>query len=151
MVVEVTTKIDIARPLHHVAAYAFDPANAPHWYANIKSVRWRTAPPLAEGSEIDFIAQFLGRELTYTYRVAELTDNRLVMRTAQGPFPMETVYQLQAAGPDRTRFCLTNRGAPKGFTGMVAPVIAVAMRAANSKDVAALKRVMEAGDLSPSS
>jgi len=141
--VYVTTKIDIARPLAEVAAYAFDPTNAPQWYANIKSVRWRTGPPVAEGSEMDFVAHFLGRELAYTYRVVELTHNRLVMRTAQGPFPMETIYQLQATGPDSTRFCLINRGEPKGFVGVVAPVMVAAMKAANRKDVAALKAVLE--------
>ena len=143
MGVEVTTKIDIARPLAEVAAYAFDPSHAPDWYANIKSVRWRTAPPVGEGSEMDFVAQFLGRELAYTYRIVEMTHNRLVMRTAQGPFPMETVYQLQATGPDSTRFCLINRVEPKGFVGVLAPVMVAAMKAANRKDVAALKRVLE--------
>lgn len=143
MGVEVTTKIDIARPLAEVAAYSFDPSHAPQWYANIRSVRWRTAPPVGEGSEMDFVARFLGRELAYTYRVVELTSNRLVMRTAQGPFPMETVYQLQAMGPEKTRFCLINRGEPKGFVGVVAPVMIAAMKAANQKDVAALKRVLE--------
>ena len=48
MSIEVTTKNDIARPLAEVAAYAFDPSHAPDWYANIKSVRWRTAPPVAD-------------------------------------------------------------------------------------------------------
>ena len=143
MSIEVTTKNDIARPLAEVAAYAFDPSHAPDWYANIKSVRWRTAPPVAEGSEMDFVAHFLGRELAYTYRVVEMTHNRLVMRTAQGPFPMETVYQLQATGPDSTRFCLINRVEPKGFAGVLAPVMVAAMKAANRKDVAALKRVLE--------
>ncbi|MBB4052757.1 hypothetical protein GGR20_002405 [Devosia subaequoris] len=145
MRVEVTTNIEIARPLADVASYAFEPTNAPQWYANIKSVRWRTSPPVAEGSEMDFVAHFLGRELAYTYRVVELTHNRLVMRTAQGPFPMETAYQLQATGPGGTRFCLTNRGEPRGFVGIVAPIVAAAMRAANRKDVAALKRVLESG------
>ena len=144
MGVDITTKIDIARPLDEVAAYAFDPTNAPDWYANIKSVRERTSPPVADGSEMDPVAHFLGRELAYTYRVMELTGNRLVMRTAEGPFPMETLYQLQATGPRTTRFCLTNRGEPKGFVGIVVPLMAAAMRAANKKDLAALKRVLEA-------
>lgn len=143
MQVEVVTKIEIERPLLAVAAYAFDPTNAPQWYQNIQSIRWRTDPPIAVGSEMDFVARFLGRELAYTYRVMELTPNQLVMATAQGPFPMETIYQLQAMGPQRTRMCLINRGEPKGFVGVVAPVMVAAMKAANRKDVAALKRVLE--------
>ena len=110
MRVEVTTNIEIARPLADVASYAFEPTNAPQWYANIKSVRWRTAPPVAEGSEMDFVAHFLGRELAYTYRVMALTGNRLVMCTAEGPFP---IYQLQATGPFSTRVCLINCGDPR--------------------------------------
>lgn len=143
MQVEVVTKIEIERPLAVVAAYAFDPANAPHWYQNIQSVRWRTDPPIALGSEMDFVARFLGRELAYTYRVVELTPNRLVMATAQGPFAMETTYQLQAMGPARTRMCLINRGAPKGFAGIMAPVLSGAMKAANRKDLVAIKAILE--------
>ncbi len=43
---------------------------------------------------MDFVAKFLGRQLPYTYDVVELvTEVRLVMRTAQGPFSMETAYE----------------------------------------------------------
>ena len=40
-----------------------------------------------------FVAQFLGRRLAYTYEGTELVAaERFVMRTAEGPFPMETTY-----------------------------------------------------------
>ena len=41
MDVDVTTEVVIERPLGQVAAYAADPSNAPHWYANIESVEWQ--------------------------------------------------------------------------------------------------------------
>jgi uncharacterized membrane protein len=142
--VDVQVETVIERPVDLVATFAGDPTNAPQWYANIRSVDWRTPPPVAVGSRMDFVAQFLGKRLAYTYDVVELEPGeRLVMRTAEGPFPMETTYTWQALGDDRTRMTLRNRGEPTGFGSVAAPVMAVAIRRANRKDLAALKALLE--------
>jgi hypothetical protein len=144
MAVDVLTEIVIDRPCGEVAAYAGDPTNAPQWYTNIASVTWRTSPPVAIGSTMDFVARFLGRRLAYTYEVVELEPERkLVMRTAQGPFPMETTYTWTPLDEGRTRMTLRNRGEPTGFANVAAPVMVAAMRRANRKDLATLKRVLE--------
>ena len=146
MPVDVTTQIDIRRPRDAVAAYATDPDRFPDWYVNIKSVEWQTPPPLNLGSKVAFVAQFLGRRLAYTYEVVALDPGeRLVMRTAQGPFPMETTYTWHAVADDTTRMTLRNRGEPTGFSRLVAPFMASAMRRANTKDLARLKSILEAG------
>jgi hypothetical protein len=132
----------IRRPRAAVAAYAIDPANAPEWYENIKAIEWKTEPPLAVGSRIAFVAHFLGRRLEYTYEVIELTPERFVMRTAHGPFPMETTYTFRQEGPD-TRMTLRNRGEPAGFSKVAAPMMARAMRKANRADLARLKEILE--------
>ena len=145
MDVDVRTDIVIDRPVADVWAYASDPSNAPTWYANIRSARWRTAPPLAIGSQFDFVAAFLGRQLAYTYEVVELVpQQRLRMRTSDGPFPMETQYEWEPEGPGRTRMTLRNRGRPSGFASIAAPVLTQAMRRANRDDLARLKAVLEA-------
>jgi uncharacterized protein YndB with AHSA1/START domain len=144
MAVDVLTEVVIDRPNDEVAAYAADPSNAPRWYANIESVHWQTAPPITVGSRMDFVAHFLGRRLAYTYEVVELEPGRkLVMRTAQGPFPMETTYTWTPLDDGRTRMTLRNRGEPSGFTRIASPVMAAAMRRANSKDLATIKRLLE--------
>lgn len=95
MGVGVLTETVIARPVADVAAFAADPDNVPRWYVNIKSVEWKTPPPLTIGSRLAFVAEFLGRRLAYTSEIGELIPNqRLVMRTADGPFPIETTYTL---------------------------------------------------------
>ena len=144
MAVDVNTEIVIDRPCVEVAAYAADPSHAPDWYTNIESVTWRSEPPVRVGSTMDFVARFLGRRLAYTYEVVDLVPGeRLVMRTAQGPFPMETTYTWQPVDGGRTRMTLRNRGEPAGFGRIAAPVMAAAMRRANEKDLKALKRILE--------
>lgn len=65
------------------------------------------------------------------------------MRTADGPFPMETTYTWEDAGGGGTRMTLRNRGEPAGFSGMAAPLLAAAMRRANRRDLARLKALLE--------
>ena len=144
MLVDVQTQIEIDRPRDQLAAYAADPDNATTWYVNIKAVEWKSPRPLTVGSRVTFRAQFLGRSLAYTYEVTEFVPGvRLVMRTAEGPFPMETSYAWEdsAAG---TRMTLRNRGEPSGFSRLAAPLIAVAMRRATRKDLRRLKATLEA-------
>jgi hypothetical protein len=56
---------------------------------------------------------------------------------------METTYTWQPEGESSTRMRLRNRGEPAGFARVTAPVMAAAMRRANAKDLARLKRIME--------
>jgi len=144
MGVDVQVETEILRPVEVVAAYAGDPGNAPEWYTNIRSVQWRTEPPVRVGSQIDFVAHFLGRRIAYTYEVTELEPGRrLVMETAQGPFPMRTAYTWGET-PGGTHMTLRNTGEPSGFAKVTAPVMELAMRRATTKDLARLKSLLEA-------
>jgi uncharacterized membrane protein len=143
MAVDVVTEIEIARPRAEVAAYACDPGNATRWYANIESVEWRTPPPLAVGTRLEFVARFLGRRLAYTYEVREhVPGERFVMSTAHGPFPMETTYTFEDA-PGGSRMTLRNRGEPSGFAKVGAPLMERAMRRANQADLRRIKEILE--------
>jgi uncharacterized membrane protein len=144
MPIDVQTEVEIDRPRNEVAAYAADPDTATTWYENIKSVEWKTAKPLAAGSQIAFVATFLGRQLSYTYEVTELVPGeRLVMNTADGPFAMETTYTWEDTPHGSTRMTLRNRGEPTGFSKVAAPIMAKAMQRANSKDLLRIKEILE--------
>src|ERR1043166_9182715 len=113
MNVDVSSEAVIDRPREEVAAFAANPDNAPAWYVNIKAVEWKTPKPLRRGSLLTFTAHFLGRKLEYVYEVTELAPGeKLVMRTAQGPFPMETMYEWESLPSGATRMILRNRGTP---------------------------------------
>jgi Polyketide cyclase / dehydrase and lipid transport len=142
--VDVTSAIEIARPREVVASYAADPDHVRDWYANIDRVTWETDKPLAIGTRLAFVARFLGRTLSYTYQVIDFVPGaRLVMATAEGPFPMETTYTWSDLPGEGTQMTLRNRGTPSGFASFTAPVMMAAMRRANRKDLATLKTLLE--------
>lgn len=143
--VDVYSEIVIARPYDQVTSYAANPDNAPEWYVNIKSVEWTTSPPAVVGSQIKFVAHFLGRSLEYTYEIIELNSGeRLVMCTAEGPFSMETSYCWKAINELSTLISLRIRGRPSGFSAFIAPFMPFNYDArANRKDLARLKKILE--------
>lgn len=142
--VDVTTEILINCSIAEVAKFASDPDNATRWYVNIKSVEWKTPKPLQVGSLLAFKAKFLGKELAYVYEVVENIQNKkFVMRTADGPFPMETTYGWENVDNRMTKMTLRNRGTPSGFSKLFAPFMARMTRKANTNDLKALKSALE--------
>lgn len=142
--VDVTVVRTIDAPVDRVAAYAGDPTNAPTWYRRIRSAQWVTGSKVALGSSIEFEARFLGRTMRYTYEIVEHEPQaRLVMTTAEGPFPMTTEYSWRPVGDGATEMTLRNHGQPSGFSTVFAPVMSTAMRRAMRQDLARLAALME--------
>ncbi|TFB19594.1 ATPase [Filobacillus milosensis] len=142
--VDVLTDLKIGAPRDDVAAYAGNPDNATEWYVNIKEVEWKTDRAVKVGSKVAFKAHFLGRKLAYIYEIVEYDPGKkMVMKTADGPFPMETTYTWEEDGPGLTRMTLRNRGVPSGFSKVITPFMAMMMKRANKKDLEKVKEIME--------
>jgi hypothetical protein len=70
-------------------------------------------------------------------------DERLVMSTQDGPFPMETTYTWAPVDSAHTRMTLRNSGAPRGFARAARPLMNAAVRRANRTDLARLADILE--------
>lgn len=146
MPVDVTVTTEIARPRADVSAYCCDPDYDTTWYVNIKEVNWLTERPAEVGTKVARVAQFLGKRIAYTYLIEELVPGeRIVMTAIDSPFPMRTTYTWEDAPNGMTRMFLRNEGDPSGFFGrLAAPLMAMQMRSATTKDLALLKKILEA-------
>ncbi|MBI2685062.1 MAG: SRPBCC family protein [Acidobacteria bacterium] len=144
MTLDICTTVEISRPLMDVVAYSADPTNARAWYRNIKFIEWRSLPPLRTGTLVAFFGRFLGRTRTYHYEVTEfVVGERLVMRTAQGPFPMETTYTWEPMPNGATRMTLRKRGTAKGLSRLAVPLLTRSIRRANETGLRHLKQILE--------
>jgi uncharacterized membrane protein len=142
--VDINTEIVIDRPRSEVAAFAGDPDNAPAWYEHVKRVVWRTRKPLAVGTRVGFLAESLGRQLEFVYEITALVPGeQLVMRSAEGRFPMETTYSWRDEPGGGTRMFLTNHAEPRGVGRLSSALLKRSMRRANAKDLSRLKNVLE--------
>ena len=142
--IDVSTEIDINCSRDRVAEYSANPDNAPKWYVNIKAAKWRTPRPLKVGSQIVFKAKFLGKSLVYIYEISEYAaEQKMVMKTIMGPFPMETIYTWRSIDGNITRMSLQNRGNPGGLSRLLTPLLSIAIRKANNKDLQRLKQIIE--------
>lgn len=142
--VDVLTEIKILCSADKVSEFAANPDYAPDWYVNIHSAEWQTQKPLAIGSRIAFKAQFLGRHLAYVYEIEEFRQGqKMLMRTADGPFPMETTYTWEAIDDNMTHMTLRNKGNPRGFSKAFEPFMSMMMKRANMKDLRKLKSILE--------
>ena len=66
------------------------------------------------------------------------------MRTAEGPFPMETTYTWEDTAEGGTTMTPSQPGRAGGFSRLAAPMMARAMRKANTNDLHRLKEILEA-------
>lgn len=133
----VSTILEVPYPLAKVWDFMSNPENATAWYKNIISSEWIEGnDTVRKGAKARFSAQFMGKRMDYVYEFSAVAPPvQLVMKTASGPFPMQTEYKLESTGMQSTRIELINEGEPRGFAFWLMPFMKMMMKAANKKDL----------------
>jgi uncharacterized membrane protein len=145
--IHVEEQIRIERPREEVAAWAADPENAPRWRKDVAKVEWKSQPPLRTGSRIALTTPSLGLPLAYRYTVEEHEPGeRTVLRTEEGPFPIETALSFaDATDGAATDVTLTTTGEKKG-SKVANRILERTIRRTSRKDLARLKKILESGE-----
>ena len=132
-----------------MSAYAMNPDNDPVWITGIVEAKMLTDPPLAQGTQVERIATFLGKRIEYVLEVAELNPQSLMaMRSIKGPFPMEVDYEFEDAA-EGTVARIRVRGEATGFYRIAGPVMSRAVKRNITNDLKTLKDLLESkADLS---
>ena len=143
--VEVATKVTtmINRPREAVAGYMSDPVHDVEWIGGVTTARVVTDGPVGVGTHVERVARFLGRRIEYVNEIVAIGPDRLDMRSVKAPFPMSVTYQYTPSG-DGTEVTIDARGDVGRFFGVMRPLVARMLRRNISKDLATLKRRLEA-------
>ena len=141
---DVTAEVLIQRNREEVARYAINPENDPVWIGGIVEATLLGDPPLRNGSQVQRVAKFLGRRIEYVLEVTELEpEGRLRMKSVKGPFPMDVNYQFQERDGG-TLARIRVQGDAGGFYKLAAPLMARMVKRNITKNLEALKALMEA-------
>jgi len=146
MAVDVTVEEPISRDRESVAGFAMEPANDARWIKALDSVRVLTDAPVGVGTQVERVASFLGREMTYVNEIVEYAPpGRLVMKSVKAPFPMTVDYEFDEAPGGGTLARIRTTGDASGFYRLGGPLLSAAVRRGVARDLRELKRIMESG------
>ncbi len=148
MPVHVIVEQFIARPPAMVARVMFDPARDAEWTSGVIESRPHAPGHLRPGARVDRRVRFLGRTFWYTYEVTAADAQSWVEMRVTDPFPMTVRYELSAAGGG-TVARIGTEGDAGGFFRYVGPLLSPMVRRNITKDLRALKRVVEASEPHP--
>lgn len=107
--IEVTTSVEIARPVQEVFAFVADQTNAPKWQTDLHEVRRLTVGPLGVDSEHEFVRTFAGRRLASRNRFVVVEPGRYVQFEIPSGWITGTASYRTEASESRAR-CVWSQG-----------------------------------------
>lgn len=142
MAIDVRAEVLIRRPRAEVAAFMFEPTHDAIWTTGVVECRPLTEGRLREGSRVERVSKFLGRQFGYLVEVVSASGDDFVEMRVEEPFPMWIRYELEDA-PEGTRASIRTRGDATGFFRLAAPFMGRMVRRSIENDLALLREYLE--------
>jgi carbon monoxide dehydrogenase subunit G len=140
-VVTLEQTVEIARPAADVFAFLTDVERLPEWQSTVSEVS--VEGPLAEGTRIHDVREFMGRRAASTLEVSQLENpHAFALRVVEGPVRYEIDHELEEH-EGRTRVTVRARAEVPGLLGLAArPLLKGAERQLRA-DLERLRSVLE--------
>lgn len=146
--IDVQTKIDIARPAAEVFAFVSDQTNAPRWQQGLHEVRRTTDGPIGVGSEHVFIRVFGGRRIESWNRFVAYDEVNMFVEfeIPSGPITGVASYRVEPTEGDTCRVTGAVRFQVSGVMRLATPLLSYVMKRDFERDDRRLKSLLEAQD-----
>ena len=141
---DVTTRVDIARPVAEVFAFVADQTNAPQWQTGLHEVRRLTTGPVGVGSEHEFVRTLAGRRFAPRIRFVAFEPDRFVeFEIPAGWITGTASYRTEALGGSSTVLVSRMQFAVRGPLSLVEPVLSRVLAKDSRRDEQRLRTLLE--------
>jgi uncharacterized protein YndB with AHSA1/START domain len=139
-----SVRITIGRSPDDVLGVLTDVSKNARWASASIEGRQTTPGDVGVGTTAREVTTFLGRQIVTNSVVTEFVPGRrLAYTTSSGPFPFAGSFDLEPIGAG-TRLTATFETSPRGLFRLLGPLFATLATRQFARDLASLKRLMEA-------
>ncbi len=140
---DVTVERTIERPVAVVSSYVCDLPNAVHWMSKVSAARWDDGSEAKAGAKVVF-STFASKDVEdWVWEVVDFAQGeKLVMKTASGPFPQQVTWTWVAAGSGTT-MSMQITGKPSAKDRLRSPLMGRELQTSMTEDLGALKGMLE--------
>jgi uncharacterized protein YndB with AHSA1/START domain len=146
-VIDVTTSVEIARPVREVFVFVADQTNAPQWQTGLHEVRRLTDGPIGVGSEHEFVRRFAGRRFASRNRFVAFEPGRYVLfEIPSGWITGTASYRTEASQSAGTRLTSQMQFRVRGPLSLLEPILSRLLAKDSGRDEQRLKSLLEQRD-----
>ena len=147
--IDVTTSVEIARPVQEVFGFVADQTNAPQWQTGLHEVRRLTDGPIGVGTEHEFVRTFAGRRVASRNRFVAFEPGRYVrFEIPSGWITGTASYRTEVSQSAGTVLTSRMEFRVRAPLSLLEPVLCRLLAKDSRRDEQRLKTLLEQGDLS---